>query len=649
MIGNHAHRIAGGIVPVLRQPQSDIKMPFGPVGFGEHAVGHVAHHVAAECPDICLAGEDVLVDQPLERGSVALGAGVGIRGRRHLQQLAGRAAAAEHRCGVHQPPLGRAQRVETGGNQPAQRVGHLRQRPFLVIGARTGTHHARLTQQHAHLLEEERVAAAALVELIGQVGGSAAAQQLGGQLGGGLATQRIQVQHHRAVTARRYRPALLVHVPAGRGDHHERLVGQCCQQLLEHAEQPLFGPVHIAQQQDDGLATRHRSQEAAQGAESGLGPPLDLGGIAAAHPAQHGEHHIGDLIDLLVVDDLALAVAVGGPQHVGHQRRDTPRGLHGRVAGLDSCCRRDGIAQAAQRVGLVVGQRHALEHHRVVALGGAMRGLTGEARLAHARLAHDLAQPCPPAGHRGVDRGLQQGMFEIAPHQRRDRGAAVAAGRRQLAAGHEDRHGLVTPAQADLAPGRVVHNGSRGRLRRRAHQHLAGFGERLQPARDVHRVAHGRVVAARPQRPHQHLAGVDADADAQVEIALGVESLQRALHAERGPQRPLRVVFVRRGRAEQRQDRVADDLVDRAPERRHVGHEPLEALVDQMLDLFGVGGLAHRGEPDQVGEQHRDDAALLGRDEQVAAGMAEACALRDLSGARRTLHRGILETTPQSG
>ena len=44
-----------------------------------------------------------------------------------------------------------------------------------------------------------------------------------------------------------------------------------------------------------------------------------------------------------------------------------------------------------------------------------------------------------------------------------------------------------------------------------------------------------------------------------------------------GADRALGVVLVRDGRAEERDERVADDLVDLAAERRDLGGEPLEA------------------------------------------------------------------------
>ena len=96
------------------------------------------------------------------------------------------------------------------------------------------------------------------------------------------------------------------------------------------------------------------------------------------------------------------------------------------------------------------------------------------------------------------------------------------------------------------------------------------------------------------------------------------------MHPERGPDRPLGVVLVGDGRAEQGHDLVADDLVEPAAEGGDVGDEPLEAAVDEALDLLGVGRLGERGEPDQIGEQDGGEAALVGPDhEGVAAGRAE--------------------------
>ena len=51
----------------------------------------------------------------------------------------------------------------------------------------------------------------------------------------------------------------------------------------------------------------------------------------------------------------------------------------------------------------------------------------------------------------------------------------------------------------------------------------------------------------------------------------------RLLHAQTGAHGPLGVVLVRHRRAEQRQDAVAEQLVDPATERRDVVDQTLEA------------------------------------------------------------------------
>ena len=68
------------------------------------------------------------------------------------------------------------------------------------------------------------------------------------------------------------------------------------------------------------------------------------------------------------------------------------------------------------------------------------------------------------------------------------------------------------------------------------------------------------------------------------------------------------------GRAEQGDDAVAEQLVDAAAEQLDVGDEPLEAGLDQTFDVLRVAVLGERGVPDEVGEQDRDDPALLERD-----------------------------------
>ena len=123
----------------------------------------------------------------------------------------------------------------------------------------------------------------------------------------------------------------------------------------------------------------------------------------------------------------------------------------------------------------------------------------------------------------------------------------------------------------------------------------------------------------------------------------GASAGERLLHPQRGPHRPLGVVLVRDRRAELGDDLVADDLVEPAAEGGDVGDEPLEAVVDQAFHLLGVAAGRDRGEADEVGHQHGDQAALVGRgDQALPAFRAEPCALGHRHAAGRTGHGATL-------
>jgi hypothetical protein len=86
--------------------------------------------------------------------------------------------------------------------------------------------------------------------------------------------------------------------------------------------------------------------------------------------------------------------------------------------------------------------------------------------------------------------------------------------------------------------------------------------------------------------------------------------LHPVLHAEGGVTRPHRVVLMREGRAEERHDPVAHDLVDGALVAVHRIHHQLEHGVEERSRLFGiaVGQQCHRTL--EVGEENRDLLAL---------------------------------------
>ena len=148
-------------------------------------------------------------------------------------------------------------------------------------------------------------------------------------------------------------------------------------------------------------------------------------------------------------------------------------------------------------------------------------------------------------------------------------------------------------------------------------------GRRLETCRCVDDIAgHHRLAVIRPRRQlDDRLSRVDCDADLQPVLLGPVADGQRCTH------RSLRIVPVRRGRAEHAHHGVSDELL----------HSPAEALQprphllvvggQEGSDVLGVERLRVRREADEVHEQHRDDAPLLAnlaRLERSGAGVAES-------------------------
>ncbi len=120
---------------------------------------------------------------------------------------------------------------------------------------------------------------------------------------------------------------------------------------------------------------------------------------------------------------------------------------------------------------------------------------------------------------------------------------------------------------------------------------------RLQPrsrvddiARD-HRLAELRSRAERDQR----LARVDRDPNLHVELA---ELPHAVSHRERRTRRALGVVAVGRRRAEDRDDRVTDELLDDAAERLKLAPDEVVVRRQEGSYVRGVELLRARGEAD---------------------------------------------------
>ena len=122
----------------------------------------------------------------------------------------------------------------------------------------------------------------------------------------------------------------------------------------------------------------------------------------------------------------------------------------------------------------------------------------------------------------------------------------------------------------------------------------------------IHRLAGQREsLPGAAAATDDHLAG--GDADMRPELPSGGLAYGRhgdLVDRERGADRPLAVVAMRHGRAEDRHDAVAGVLIHRAPVVLDLAVDGPEEAEHQLVQLFGVELAGEPGVARQIGEQH---------------------------------------------
>jgi hypothetical protein len=151
------------------------------------------------------------------------------------------------------------------------------------------------------------------------------------------------------------------------------------------------------------------------------------------------------------------------------------------------------------------------------------------------------------------------------------------------------------------------------RVRRRAHQDLAGPRGLLEARGDVHRVARRE----RPGPADHDLARVDPDLNAErhaeVTLQLGIERLDAIPYLGRRAHRAERVVLVRRRDAEHRDDRVADELLHRGAVALEDRGQLGEVALHQDAQRLGIELVCDRDRVVDVAEENGHDLARLDR------------------------------------
>jgi hypothetical protein len=215
-----------------------------------------------------------------------------------------------------------------------------------------------------------------------------------------------------------------------------------------------------------------------------------------------------------------------------------------------------------------------------------------------------------------VDRAADRPHLAVAPDQwsgaRRSRrfGSrlpsehAVRGDRLRLALDLHD------PTRLDVEDGAHETKGVGGDL------HRAGLCRLLHARRDVHGVAHRRVLDTKVRA---HLADddgtrVDANANVQIQIAIGPGLLpirtDRLDHLQPRRDGALGVVLVRDRSTEEGEDGVTHQPSHRALVAIDRSDQVLEHLVHDLGPLFGIEPFGHGRRTDHVAEQHRHDAAF---------------------------------------
>ena len=152
------------------------------------------------------------------------------------------------------------------------------------------------------------------------------------------------------------------------------------------------------------------------------------------------------------------------------------------------------------------------------------------------------------------------------------------------------------------------------RAQRRLADHDAAVRrQRLHARRRVDHVAGDGFADLGPYaEAHHRYAGIHRDADGDARIG-PAQLLHRLEDAHRGAHGAGRVVVVRDGRPEHAHDGVTDELVERSAEALDVLLDPPVEGQERSPDVLRVGLVGPLGEPHQVHEQDRDDAALFAR------------------------------------
>jgi hypothetical protein len=379
--------------------------------------------------------------------------------------------------------------------------------------------------------------------------------------------------------------------------------------------------VQVLENEDQRLCLRECLEETAPGREA-LVPPVADPGLVALQPRQRSQVS-RDPICVRGIRDSGL-----------HRTTKLLVRLRGGVRLEDAGLRLDHLRQRPEGHTLAVGERTAAAPVHATE-GTRLRGpeeLVHEPALAdpgHADERHELGCVLTDDPREGLaeERELLLTPYEGCSSDAFDAHACASAD----GLPYRDRHRLplgldrLGRGEFDDAFGCPV-----GRL---VDQDRADRRGSLDARGGIDDVAGGHAFAdlRASAESDQRLAGRDPDPNLEITLVL-----ERVADRESGSDRPLGIVLVRGGRAEDRHDRVADELLDRSAEALELRTEACVVGLEEPAHVLGVHAFRPRREAHEVAEQNAYDLPLFAstlRLERCAAGRAEARVLRVLAPA----------------
>ncbi len=590
MVADQFVVLTGAALQPGLQPLGEPLVQIGALPFGGGLVGAVAQQHVQE-PERLDAGQvgPVRMHQFLADQAQAVGGDHRLFVRVRQVDDGVEVEAFPHDGGAFKdPPFGRVEPVEPGREQgrDGRRHRHVAQAAGGDPPAALPAQQAVVDEGRHHLLDEQWVAGRGgsdpgdegRVEVVGAHQG--ADQALAACLG-----QRRQ-QHRGGVEfAASPVPPLLQQFRAGQAQQHDEGVAGPVGDVLQQVEQGRLGPVHVVEPQDQRASGRQRLEEGPDGPEALLRTEF-----RAAQPHQGRERlddlrRLGDTVEQFPQPTPPVRGAL-----VGGQTGGLAHHLHQRPVG-------DALA---------VGQATPGEHGRPVRHGRAE--LADHPGLADARRAQHGEQVAGAFLDHGLEGVLQPAAFPVTPDDRGGEavGRGPAAGTRGRVdqpdqSVHPQRVALALDDQgAERAHRDAVPDEAVGGV---PDEDLVRGSGVFQPGGDVHRIA-GDATAG-----DGHLAGVDPDPHPQFQAPLalqvGVERLHRRPDVEGGATRAQRVVLVQHGNAEDGEDGVANELLDRPAVGVDHFTDGGEEPPHDLLQRFGVDSLADVGGPGDVHEHDR--------------------------------------------